>query len=236
MRQIPLSASLLTFIDEIDYTEAALLANEETAALAKPFTHAIADWESAFKAERQTRREVTRADAVVAVRNAALDSATTKFGVQTLAEAGGDRSHALFRRFFTVAPSVFVRQPLRKQAEHTLNVIVAELGKLEKDSPLKIAGKHLQKLAQAALDALDARSKSKGDRATKSNEVDEWKEGVNTLRTTTYAELLKHSAEKGYGKAWASAFFRDDASARASAASGDEPAPPADAPAPAPKA
>lgn len=41
----------------------------------------------------------------------------------------------------------------------------------------------------------------------------QWKEGINALRLTTYAELLKISADKGLPKSWAESFFRpsDDA-------------------------
>jgi len=40
------------------------------------------------------------------------------------------------------------------------------------------------------------------------NEVDEWKEGINDLRTNTYAELLKIATEKKYPKSWVESFFR----------------------------
>jgi hypothetical protein len=208
MRQLPLSAALLTFLDELEFTEAALSADEETADLAKLFAEQIELWETTFKAERVTRRAVTRAEAVVALRNAKLDAHTTKFGASVLAESGGDRKSPFFRRFFTVAPSAFVRQPLRKQCELTLHVMAAEIGKLDKHHPLKSFASSLTGLATLALTALETRTKAKAERAVASNDVDEWKEGVNTLRLSTYAELLKIAADKAYGKAWVEAFFR----------------------------
>ena len=143
-----------------------------------------------------------------------------------LAEAGGDRKSAFFRRFFSVAPSQFVRQPLRKQCETTLNVVIAELDKLDPKHALRAFAPPLSSLAKAALKALDARNKAKGERTTGSNDVDEWKEGVNALRLTTYAELLKIAADKGYSRAWAESFFPADASAPDEPAAPEAPAKP----------
>jgi hypothetical protein len=226
MRRLQLSASLLTFLDVLEYVEAGLSADEETKDLAKPFHEELGGWEGVFKKEREGRRGVTRAEAVLAVRNAQLDGHTLKFGASVLAEAGGDRKGAFFRRFFTVAPSSFVRQPLRKQCEHTLHVVLAEIDKLDKKSPLRAFGGSLGDMAKAALKALDARNKAKADRTTGGNDVDEWKEGVNALLLTTYAELLKIAADKGYSRAWADSFFpSDSAGASDAAAPGDAGAP-----------
>lgn len=228
MRQLDTSSSLLTFLDELEYTEAALLADPETAALAQPLTDELAEWDAIFGKERLARRAVTRAEALVAVRNTTLDVATTRAGARILAEAGGDRRGAFFRRFFPIAPSTFVRKGLRKQCEATLNKLVPELEKVAAPSPLTALGAGLAAAATAALTALDERAKAKGARGSVTSDVDDWKEGVNTLRTTTYAELLKLGAEKGYPKAWASSFFRSESGAEVAE---HEPEP---APAPAP--
>jgi hypothetical protein len=106
------------------------------------------------------------------------------------------------------------------------------------DSPLKPFAASLSKGIKEALSALDERSKAKGARQAASNEIDEWKEGINALRTTTYAELLKVATEKGLGKAWGETFFRSSSSASGSdaetessetsePASGAAPSPPA---------
>ena len=70
------------------------------------------------------------------------------------------------------------------------------------------------------------RNKAKGERTTSSNDVEEWKDGVNALRLTTYAELLKIAAEKGYSRAWADSFFPADASALEEPAAPEAPATP----------
>ena len=79
MRQIPLSYGMLYFLDELEFSEAALAADEDAAGLAAPFAEAIGEWEGLFAQERATRRDVIRAEAVVAVRNERLDSLTKRF-------------------------------------------------------------------------------------------------------------------------------------------------------------
>ncbi|MFO0555629.1 MAG: hypothetical protein U0271_45040 [Polyangiaceae bacterium] len=218
MRQIPISHSLLTYLDDLEFTEAALLASEDTVDLAVHHTEELESWGAMAQKERLARREVTRSEAVVSVKNAVLDGTTTKFGVGVLGEAGGDRKSAFFRRFFSAVPSEFVRRPLRKQAEATLQIMLAELERLAADHPLRAYVAPLKAQAEGALAALDARTKAKSARSVSAHEVEEWKEGVNTLRLSTYAELLKRAADGGKGRGWADAFFRSDAAV----ASGDE--------------
>jgi len=63
MKQMPVSRSLLSFLDELEYTEAALAADPDTADLVGPFHDAIGEWEGVFRKERVGRRDVTRAEA-----------------------------------------------------------------------------------------------------------------------------------------------------------------------------
>lgn len=233
MRKISQSAALLTFLEGLEFSEAALGADEETQDLVQPFTDMMNEWDGVFKKEREGRRNVIRANAVVAVRNAQLDTKTVRFGASVLAEVGGDRKAPFFRRFFATAPSVFVRQALRKQCETTLNLVIVEIGKLDKKHALRSYLEPLTDLSKAALDALDARNKVTGERTMSANDVNEWKEGVNALLLSTYAELLKIAAEKGYPRSWADTFFPADSagpdtatddSASPEAPSGDAPA------------
>ncbi|MBI2566957.1 MAG: hypothetical protein HYV63_08010 [Candidatus Schekmanbacteria bacterium] len=227
MEAIPRSYSLLSYLDHLEYSEAALSAHPDTAPLAALFAEEIAAWPGMFGRERGARRSVTRGNAVLAVRNADLDEATTRFGGEVLVEAGQDRSSPFFRRFFPVAPSVLVRQALRKQCDRTLNVIVVEIEKLDEQNRLRPFATLLADLAKAALGALDGRGRVQGERSTVRSDIDEWKEGVNQLRLTTYAELLKMAAASKRRRTWADTFFAavaDDA--------GQEPAPVVPAPEP----
>jgi hypothetical protein len=203
MRKLALTRSLLFYLEEVEYTEAALSADSDSETLAPVYRDAIEEWENLFKRERGARRDVVRAEAHVAVRNQQIDRLTIKFATLVRGVAP-----AFMDRVFKVAPHAFVRANLRKQCESTKNVIVAEVAKLEAESPLKSFGSLLDSLAATTLAALDDRGARKGTSQLVANDVLEWKEGINTLRTTTYAELLKVSAAKGYSRGWVDSFFR----------------------------
>ncbi len=86
-------------------------------------------------------------------------------------------------------------------------MIVKRVGKLAPSNPVSASGK-ARGLRAGALDALQARAQAKGAIATAGNDVDEWKEGINSRRLLTWAELLKIADERGYPKTWAEAFYR----------------------------
>jgi hypothetical protein len=228
MRQLSKTRSLVFFLDEMDYSEAALLAEPDAAHLAPAFTAGIADWDGVFSSERAGRRQVTRANAVVAVRNQQLDRTTSRFAGALEMEAKG-RATTLYQRFFSGAPGEFVRLALRKQCEQTRDKLLPELAKLS--SPmLRPFVELLDAGFKAALQALDDRGGAAGRRAGTRADVGDWKEGVNRMRTVTYADLLKIAAEKGYKRAWVEAFFRPEGDAQEEDESDTPSAPAAPAP------
>ncbi len=226
MRTISIQRAVLHFVDHLEATEAALSANPDTVALAGAHQEALHQSEDMFRKERVARREVVRSQAVLTMSDTALDIDTTRFGGVAFVEAGQDRQSPAFRRFFPEAPSSFVRWNLRKQCEHTLNVIVPAIAKAASPT-LEPFGTLLRTRAEAVLSAYDRRAKARAELATVSLEIEEWKEGVNRLRTNTYAELLKIASSKGYPKSWAEGFFFSDTTTTP-----EEPAEPATPPSP----
>ena len=107
-----------------------------------------------------------------------------------------------------------MRKGLRVQCEKTRDVIVPEATKLGPNHEIVPFAAPLGPVSQAALSALDVRTKAKANRQIASNETDEWKEGINALRTTTYAELLKIATTKKLPKSWVESFFRQPAAAK----------------------
>jgi hypothetical protein len=208
MRDISLSRSLLVFADELEYTEAALLAEPATAELAPPVTLKLGQWDGVFSAWRSARREITRSNAVVAVVNAMLDEVTKLFGGEALVEAKQDRKSPLFRRFFPVAPSELIRWGFRDQVDATKNMIIVELRKLAEGNRLRAYIEPMTSLVTSATNAIERRSVVWGERSGVGLTTEDYKRGVNALRTTTYAELLKIAAANGWSKAWADSFFR----------------------------
>lgn len=221
MRKLVLTRGLVHFLDEIEFSDAGLSADPDAAPLAIPFQDAIGEWETIFKKERLARRTVTRAEAIVAVRNERLDATTMQFGALARAVALD-----VLDRCFAMAPGKFVRRNLRKQCETTQTVIVPEVAKLGADHPLKPFGARFVAMASAALTALDDRAQAMGNRHSSANDVLEWKEGINALRLTTYAELLKIAADKGLPKSWAESFFRPSDDGRDEQSDSEPPAHP----------
>lgn len=208
MRQIPLTSSLLVYLEEVEFSEGALSAHDHTKELAALFRDEILSWELMFKGYREARRAIVRADARVSVCNHDLDDATTRFSHVVLAEVAGDRKSTLFRRFFPKAPSELIRLPLRKQCEHTRDLMLKELAALPDTSRLKPFQAILAEKAKRALDALDDRAKVRAERASVAYDIEEWKDGINRLRLSTYAALLQIAAERNLGKSFAESFFR----------------------------
>lgn len=218
MRRISQSASLLVYLEDIEFTEAALSAREETKELACPFREEIEGFEQVFKQYRESRRAIVRADARVSVANQSLDETTTRFGHAVLVEAGSDRKSTFFRRFFPIAPSELIRENLRKQCERTRDGILVEIDKLPATSALKAYFSPLKDGLTRALDALDSRARVHAERASTAYDIEEWKDGINRLRLSTYGALLSIGAERGLGKGFADSFFRN-ASAKEGAGS-----------------
>ncbi|MEP7121401.1 MAG: hypothetical protein ABJE95_10845 [Byssovorax sp.] len=225
MRKLALAASLLTFLDELEYTEAGLAADPDTSELSSAFAEEITAWGAQFTAERASRRAVTRAEAVVAVRDGQIDRLTQRFAGQALAEASGDRKAAAFKRFFPSPASELIRIALRKQCERTRDVVVAELGKVDESSVLRPYLAQFEVVVSSTFAALDVRATARGARGSASHATDEWKEGVNSLRLTTYAELVKIASEKGYPRAWAETFFRVESAVGVPGGAGEETGP-----------
>ena len=230
MRKLSPARSLLFYLEELEYSEAALSADPLTTDLAPPFHSRTEEWNGVFQRERLARRAVVRADAVVAVRNNLLDTLTKRFSAVVLAEAGGERKSSFFKRFFAEAPSDFIARPLREQCERTRDKLIPEIEKQPDDSPLKSFADRLRAHVKDALSALTARAKSRGENASAADDVTDWKEGVQKLRAVTYAELLKIAAEKNLSRDWAETFFLSEGS-DATSVEEESPAP---APTPAP--
>ncbi len=207
MRKIPLSHALGSFLDELEYTEAALSAWPETSHLAAHFREEIAAYDDAAQKDRAARRDVVRAEALVAAGNGRVDGLTVRFGTMLLAESTDGSEKPLYARFFPEGPGLFIRRSLRQQCERILEAFAAEVPSLPKDGPLRAVAEELWSAAEEALAALDVRTTAKAARAVMGSAVDDWKEGVNRLRLSTYGELVRTARERGLDRDWADGFF-----------------------------
>ena len=205
---IPIRYSMKQFEGHLVYTLTTTGVDPLTRDLAPLYEAELARWEILQKKERESTRALIKAEAEVGLRDVLLDGVTMPFGGQLFVMANRDTESVFFKTFLPTAAYRFVRRDLRTQSEHTRDVIVPGLAKLDAQHPLRTQYEvALAEAAQAALVSLDQRAKMRAARTLVKIEVDEWKEGVNRLRTTTYAELLRRSAEHNRTRSWARSFF-----------------------------
>lgn len=207
MRQIRLSAPLLDFLDELNFTKIMLSIHEETQPLTAAFGQLIDEWQEIFTKYQNSRLEALSAEARFLKANRELDFVTQKFAAQLLVEAGNNRKNPLFLRFFPTAPSTLTHGPYRQQCETTRDRLIPEIAKLAPVSPLKPYEAQLSQLVQTMLEALDNRTTQKTLQSLRALEIEQWKEGVNRVRTAVYGELLKIAMDQGEDRAWVESFF-----------------------------
>jgi len=132
------------------------------------------------------------------------------FSIQLFSAAGRDRNSLFYKRFLPVIPSLFVSWPIRRQAQHIVEVIIPELLKLPETHALRPFTEPLRTKAEAALAALEARDTARPALSVVNNEIDDWKDSINRLRAGIYAKLLKYAAENGLNRKWGGRFFRQE--------------------------
>ncbi|MCP4605619.1 MAG: hypothetical protein GY847_34715 [Proteobacteria bacterium] len=207
MKTLSTTRSMQHYHNELVYTEAALGASLFTAPLTGSYGELVDEWFDYVKKQRDARQAVTRANAVLHVKDQVLDWTIRKFVGVLLVEVNQNRESTLFRRFFPIQPSKLVRQPLVKQIDYTKSSLVPEIDTLEEGHALKA---HKDEILAAALDAEEAlkkRARVIAVRKSVSYDMEEWKSKVNTLRMTTLGALMKIAGDNGYPRAWAESFF-----------------------------
>ncbi len=210
MKNLPKNRSLQYFLTELIFTEAALSADPFAATLAAACSMLINGWFALLKKERESRHDVTRAGAVVRVKNQMLDMIIRKFAGLVLVEANQDRESVFYRRFFPNSPSSIAKQAISKQVDFISNALVPEIDRLEEGHPLKAFRDTLLKAAEEATGTVEAKKRARGTRTSISRDVEEWKIEVNAFRMNALGELLKIASANGYPRTWADSFFRTE--------------------------
>jgi hypothetical protein len=231
MRAIPPSRSILSFWEELTFLEAALLADEETSALAAPVTAAVEEFMPTLQRELGTRRSVIQSNARTSVADARIDLGIRGLFSATLHLVGQNRKMPAFTALFTTHIGEVVRHALGRQVE-----IARDL--LDKLS-LPHYTPEFRAAQAAALEPLIARGAAVLEeqraatlaRAAGRLDVRAWKDEANAVRLSVYASLLAIAAQTGRNKAWAEAFFPSKNTAPADGADKDEPVDEGEAPA-----
>jgi hypothetical protein len=192
--------------EELAFQQDALVLDTATADLAPSIDPLLVRWSEVDAAQRDARRDALRSQVVLSDANYRLDAEVNDFAWD-LERAAGGQDRPRFRRYFTVAPSVFVRRAL---AEETL-VVRSWLDGIRSEPEPEVQ-RHAARL-EAAVSAVDAatagRATAKGAKAdTSLKVVQTFLAEVNAFRMGLHGELLKRASASGLGRDWLAKFLR----------------------------
>ena len=202
-RKLLADMTLDTLEDEINFTVAALMADED----ASDLVATTADWLSwidevrAF--DRGVRQQVTQVDAGRVMANERLDKAVLDFADDLLADVDKDRGSARWLGFFKVAPTSFVRHPLADE-------VMSIQGWLEasSDPVLETHRTELSKRVGAAQSALVSTRGLPSKRSELHQRRDALAARLTAARDALHERLAERARERKLGRSWADAFFR----------------------------
>ncbi|HSO00326.1 MAG TPA: hypothetical protein VLS89_18665 [Candidatus Nanopelagicales bacterium] len=207
MREIPLNRSLFVFWEDVVFLESALLASDETSALAAPVTDVLDQFPTILERHLGTRRTVIQASARGSVADAGIDGGIRELFSGVLHLVGQNRKAVEFTTLFNSHIGDVVRHALRKQVE-VGDELVRKLG-------MKIYADDFRARYLGVLQPFLARGKSVIEEQRQAEvarvegrlDVQGWKEEANAIRLSIYSQLLSLAAQTKRKKAWAEAFF-----------------------------
>jgi hypothetical protein len=221
MRTVSLDRSIVQFWEELIYTEAALRAYEETAALAAPVTATLDDFAKIMQVDLDTRRALIQARARAVIADENLDDGLREVHSNTLHLVRQDRSRKEYQTLFPGALTALIRHALAKQIAAALAVI-QKLGLSLFEPAFREAQVAVIKpLIDKGEAVLDERKDAELGRVEGRLEIETWKEEANAVRMSVYAQLLTVASGTKRKRSWAEGFFpttsarssRDDADA-----------------------
>lgn len=207
MRTIPLSSSILVYWQNLVFLEAALLADEETKALAALVTPVLDEFPTILQLELDTRRGVVQASARAYVADADIDQVIRGLFSAVLNLVGQNRKRAEFTTLFSSHIGDIIRHALRKQIDVALDLVDKLALKLYPDDLRTTQTKALNAAVKRGKEILDEVRKAETARVEGRLDVRAWKEEANALRLSVYGQLLTLAARSNRGKPWAEGFF-----------------------------
>ncbi len=210
--------------DDVTFTIAVLRASGAHAGLAAPLAGHLTVWVQVDADRRAADVGVVEANAVVAWADLTLDRCTVRFATQLLADCEGDRGHALYTAFFSVAPNEITRLAVERQLEAMKTFpTLAEVERLKKGT---------RALLQQVLDAMEQGREALKAREAAAKRVTAvarrqaaWRDEANTRRRAVQTALDDHANKGGLARGYADGFFTAAKPAKKTRAAG-APAPP----------
>ena len=207
IRTIQSDESLDSVWEELVYTEARLLKDPMTVALAVPITALIARTEEVQTGQRRAWRDEIVAQAGVDAGNDTLDEVVDEFSEELRHAEGGSVQTPRYRRYFKQPRNEIVRLALE-----------AELGKVETwpaslasepEAELKTLGVRLGHVMSSGGQALAERVSAAGRRADhRVRQIHLLIDDSNAARLSLYGTLLQVVTEQGRPRDWPNRFFR----------------------------
>ncbi len=206
MRVIDTKFSLLSFWQQLVFTEAAMLAHPDTVALAAPFTTLLESFQALQGADLATRRALLQAQAHATIADQNLDDGLRKLHSDTLSEVTQDREDAIFKALFSSDIGATVRFALARQLT-VAQQLVSNLSLSIMPPALKPHIAKLEQLIAAGQGVLSQRKSAAFGRTEANLGTLAWKDDVNAVRLTAYGALLGIAAKTRRPKTWAESFF-----------------------------
>jgi hypothetical protein len=207
LRTIPISSAVLTYWQQLVFLEAALLASNETKALAALVTPVLDEFPAIFQKDLDTRRGVIQASARAYIADSAIDDVIRSVFSAVLAFVKQNRKRQEFTTLFSSHIGDVVRHALRKQLDVAAEIVEKLKLKLYTDELRAPHVKALSAVIKRGKAVLEEVRKAEIARVEGRIDIREWKDEVNAIRLTVYGQLLILAAKNGRGKAWAEGFF-----------------------------
>lgn len=188
------------------FTAATLRASARHEKQAKALEAQLAKWDAIDRARQAAADRVTRAHALIAWSDYALDFALKAFANELLRDAKGDANDKLFRAYFDEAPSEVIRLGVESELARIEPMFAtSEKVKLSKTAASALA---LVKTATvAASKAIVERKAAFAEQASVALDMASWKESTDAARVSIHVQLQSWAVDNGEDRLYAERFY-----------------------------
>jgi hypothetical protein len=201
------ASSLAVIWDELVYTQARLLADENAKDLAPAFEKLIARCDAVESGQRACWRQEIIVQADVDAADDGLDDVVADAERTLDHVVKGDHDDPRYRLYVKGGVSDIIRLGLQSEIER-VRPWVKSLGE-EPEKDFKAHAKELATRVKDGETALEARSSAAAETAKhRAREIDRFVDDVDAARLSAHAALVQRSVKLKLARTWADRFFR----------------------------